>query len=89
MSGSKMRFHVEAVRLDGRGSVARCRQAEITLDTDLAGNPNAFNPAELLLAALSACIIKGRLAQPFFPVPLFNLRVATCPEAAVRIIPST
>ena len=27
--------------------------------TDMAGNPDAFNPAELLLAALSACMIKG------------------------------
>jgi uncharacterized OsmC-like protein len=59
MSETKMRFHVETVRLDAHGSQARCKQAEITLDTDLAGNPNAFNPAELLLAALSACIIKG------------------------------
>ena len=72
MSGSKMRFHVEAVRLDGRGSVARCKQAEITLDTDLAGNPNAFNPAELLLAALSACIIKG--IERITPVINFSLR---------------
>ncbi len=59
MSEAKMRFHVETVRLDAHGSRARCKQAEITLDTGLAGNPNAFNPAELLLAALSACIIKG------------------------------
>ena len=72
MSGSKMRFHVEAVRLDGHGSVARCRQAEITLDTDLAGNPNAFNPAELLLAALSACIIKG--IERITPIINFSLR---------------
>jgi uncharacterized OsmC-like protein len=59
MSESSMRFHVESVRIDGHGSIARCKQAEIALDTDPAGNPNAFNPAELLLAALSACIIKG------------------------------
>jgi uncharacterized OsmC-like protein len=26
--------------------------ASITLDTDMGGNPHAFNPAELLLAAL-------------------------------------
>src|SRR5690606_1495272 len=37
----------------------RCKNAEIALDTDLAGYTDAFNPAELLLAALSACIIKG------------------------------
>ncbi|ODU50397.1 MAG: osmotically inducible protein C [Thiobacillus sp. SCN 63-374] len=54
-----MRFHVESVRIDAHGSLSRCKQAEIPLDTDLAGNPKAFNPAELLLAAVSACIIKG------------------------------
>ena len=59
MSDPKMRFHVESVRIDAHGSLSRCKQAEIPLDTDLAGNPKAFNPAELLLAAVSACIIKG------------------------------
>ncbi len=47
----KMSFHVEARRVDAHGSLARCKNAEIALDTDLAGNPDAFNPAELLLAA--------------------------------------
>jgi hypothetical protein len=54
MSAPKLTFHVETVRLDAHGSLARCKRAEIPLDTDLAGNPNAFTPAELLLAALSA-----------------------------------
>jgi uncharacterized OsmC-like protein len=72
MSGSNMRFHVETVRLDGHGSVARCKQAEITLDTDLAGRTDAFNPAELLLAALSACIIKG--VERVTPLIKFSLR---------------
>lgn len=58
-SAPKMRFHVEARRVDAHGSLARCKSAEIALDTGLAGNPDAFNPAELLLAALSACMIKG------------------------------
>jgi uncharacterized OsmC-like protein len=35
------------------------KNADIALDTDLAGNPDHFNPTELLLAALSACMIKG------------------------------
>jgi uncharacterized OsmC-like protein len=30
------------------------------LDTDMAGRPDAFNPAEMLLASLAACILKGR-----------------------------
>jgi uncharacterized OsmC-like protein len=59
MSEPKITFHVESVRIDAHGSLSRCKDAEIALDTDLAGNPKAFNPAELLLAAVSACIIKG------------------------------
>jgi organic hydroperoxide reductase OsmC/OhrA len=31
----------------------------LTLDTALAGRRDSLNPAELLLAALSACMIKG------------------------------
>lgn len=54
-----MQFDVVATRLSAHASEARCKQADIALDTDLAGNPDAFNPAELLLAALSACMIKG------------------------------
>jgi uncharacterized OsmC-like protein len=72
MNEQKMTFHVESVRLDAHGSRARCKQAEIALDTDLAGNPNAFNPAELLLAALSACIIKG--IERITPMIDFSLR---------------
>jgi uncharacterized OsmC-like protein len=55
----KLSFHVTAQRTDAHGSVARCKQADLLLDTDLAGRVDAFNPAELLLAALSACMIKG------------------------------
>ena len=67
-----MRFHVESVRIDAHGSISRCKAAEIQLDTDLAGNPKAFNPAELLLAALSACIIKG--IERITPMLNFSLR---------------
>jgi uncharacterized OsmC-like protein len=67
-----MTFHVEARRLDSHGSVARCKNAEIALDTDLAGNPDSFNPAELLLAALSACMIKG--IERVAPLLHFSLR---------------
>ena len=55
----KMRFHVETKRMSAHSSQATCKQAKIDLDTDLAGNPDAFNPAELLLAALTACMVKG------------------------------
>lgn len=56
---TKMQFSVVAHRVDSHQSIAHCKQAAVTLDTDMAGNPEAFNPAELLLAALSACIIKS------------------------------
>lgn len=55
----KMEFHVRAKRLDATGSLAECKDASITLDRDLAGRKDAFNPAELLLAALGACMLKG------------------------------
>lgn len=56
---TKMTFSVSARRVDAHGSLAHCKDADITLDTDLAGRPDAFNPAELLMAALAACMIKG------------------------------
>ncbi|MDQ6971741.1 MAG: OsmC family protein [Mariprofundaceae bacterium] len=54
-----MEFNVIARRDNELGSTAICKQASITLDTALKGRADAFNPAELLLTALSACIIKG------------------------------
>jgi len=54
-----LEYRVEARRVDGQGSVARCKDAEVRLDTDVKGNRDAFNPAELLLASLAACMIKG------------------------------
>ena len=72
MNNPKMSFHIETLRVDAHGSLSRCKAAEIPLDTDLAGNPNAFNPAELLLAALSACIVKG--IERVTPMLKFSLR---------------
>jgi uncharacterized OsmC-like protein len=72
MSTNKMTFHVKARRLDSHGSLARCKNAEIALDTDLAGNPDSFNPAELLLTALSACMIKS--IERVTPLLHFSLR---------------
>jgi uncharacterized OsmC-like protein len=54
-----LEYNVVAKRQDAHGSLARCKDAEITLDTDVKGRPDAFNPAELFLAAIAACIIKG------------------------------
>ena len=52
-------YDVVAKRVDAHGSTASCKDAEIALDTDVNGRPDAFNPAELFLAAVAACMIKG------------------------------
>jgi uncharacterized OsmC-like protein len=52
-------YRVSARRIDQHGSVASAKQAEVVLDTDIAGRDDALNPVELLLAALAACMIKG------------------------------
>jgi uncharacterized OsmC-like protein len=44
--------------MDASGSLATCKDATLTLDTALAGRRDALNPAELLLAAISACMNK-------------------------------
>ncbi len=54
-----MDYRISAHRQDGHGSIAMAKTAELTMDTDPAGRPDAFNPVELLLAALAACMIKG------------------------------
>lgn len=54
-----LEYRVTAKRIDQSGSEATAKHASVTLDTSMAGRSDAFNPAELLLAALSACMIKG------------------------------
>lgn len=81
-SQSEMTFSVSARRLDSHGSQARCKDAAITLDTDLAGRPDAFNPAELLLAAVAACIIKG--IERVTPILKFELRGVEIHMSGVR-----
>ncbi|MEX2470620.1 MAG: OsmC family protein [Gemmatimonadota bacterium] len=54
-----MEFQVESRRVGPEGSVSTCKDATLELDTALEGRADAFNPAELLLAAVSACMIKG------------------------------
>lgn len=54
-----LEYDVVARRQDSHGSVARCKRAEVVLDTDVNGRSDAFNPAEMLLAAIAACMIKG------------------------------
>lgn len=52
-------YAVTALRLDGHGTRMACKDAALVADTDPAGRADAFNPVELLLAALAACIVKG------------------------------
>jgi len=54
-----LEYRVSARRLDSHGSEATTKDARLTLDTDVKGRVDAFNPAELFLAAIAACMIKG------------------------------
>ncbi len=67
-----LEYRVAARRIDPHGAVATAKSAEIVLDTDLAGRLDAFNPAELLLAAVAACMIKG--IERVTPMIHFDLR---------------
>ena len=54
-----LEYSVTARRRDAQGSAAMAHEAVLDLDTSLEGRTGAMNPAELLLAALGACMIKG------------------------------
>lgn len=79
---SKMEFHILARRVDAHGALAKCKEATLALDTDLAGRRDAFNPAELLLAALAACMLKG--IERVTPILKFELRGVEIRIHAVR-----
>lgn len=67
-----LEYEVAAGRIDPRGSRARCKNATILVDTGTAGREDAFNPAELFLAAIAACTIKG--IERVIPLLKFDLR---------------
>ncbi|MEQ9040363.1 MAG: OsmC family protein [Silicimonas sp.] len=67
-----LEYSVVANRIDAHGSIARTKDAEVVLDTDVKGRSDAFNPAELLLAAVAACMIKG--IERIAPVNHFSYR---------------
>ncbi|MGO4908920.1 OsmC family protein [Pseudorhodobacter sp. W20_MBD10_FR17] len=67
-----MDYRVAAHRVDSHGSLARAKEAEIVLDTDMAGRADAMNPVELLLSALAACMLKG--IERVTPMLQFQLR---------------
>jgi uncharacterized OsmC-like protein len=67
-----LEYRVGARRIVSHGSVASTKDAEIVLDTEVNDRPDAFNPAELLLAAIAACMIKG--IERVTPMIKFDLR---------------
>jgi uncharacterized OsmC-like protein len=67
-----LEYRIAAHRIDANGSLAQTKQAEIILDTALTGREDAFNPAELFLAAIAACMIKG--IERVTPIISFQLR---------------
>ena len=67
-----LEYRVQARRIDAHGSEAATKEARIVLDTDLAGRPDAFNPAELYLAAVAACMLKT--IERVTPILKFDLR---------------
>jgi uncharacterized OsmC-like protein len=67
-----LEYTVTAQRIDGHGSEARTKDTVLTLDTDVNGRPDAFNPAELFLASIAACMIKG--IERMIPLLKFQLR---------------
>lgn len=54
-----MTFELSARRIDANGSNVSSKETTFVIDTSMTGRPDALNPVELLLAALSACFIKG------------------------------
>ena len=65
-------YTVTAQRIDSHGSEARAKDAVLTLDTDVNGRRDAFNPAEMFLASIAACMIKG--IERMIPLLKFQLR---------------
>jgi uncharacterized OsmC-like protein len=67
-----LEYAVQARRIDAHGSEATTKDAKLILNTDVKGRPDAFNPAELFLAAIAACMIKG--IERVIPTLNFDLR---------------
>jgi len=72
-----LEYEVFSQRLSAKISVATAKCAEMTLDTGIEERQDAFNPAELMLAALSAGMLKG--IESVAPTLNFGFR-----DAAIR-----
>ena len=73
-----LKYEVFSQRLSAQRSVATAKCAEMTLDTGIEEHQDAFNPAELMLAALSAGMLKG--IERVAPTLNFGFR-----DAAIRV----
>lgn len=77
-----LEYSVSARRIDSHGSEARTKDALLVLDTDLAGRLDAFNPAELFLASIAACMLKG--IERVTPLLHFQLKGAQVRLLGIR-----
>jgi uncharacterized OsmC-like protein len=68
-------YAMSATRIDAHGTRMTCKGAELVADTDPAGRVDALNPAELLLASVAACMMKG--IERVTPMLNFSLRGVT------------
>ncbi len=75
-------YRVSARRIDSHGGLALAKDAEVVLDTDMAGRRDAMNPVELLLSALAACMLKG--IERLTPMLLFRFEGAEVHLEAIR-----
>lgn len=69
---TQLTYNFRARLINAQSSLATTKEENILLDADMTGYNNAFNPAELFLAALVACMIKG--IERAAPTLKFELR---------------
>jgi len=77
-----LNYRVNAERVDAHGSLATCKSASLVLDTDLGGRDDAFNPVELFLSSIAACMLKG--IERVVPMIKFELRGVEAHLTALR-----
>jgi uncharacterized OsmC-like protein len=77
-----LEYTVAARRVSESEGRATCKQAELVLDTALNSRPDAFNPAELFLASIAACMLKG--IERVTPMLRFELRAVSIRLHGVR-----
>jgi len=77
-----LEYSVTARRISADESRANCKEAELILDTALAGRQDSFNPAELFLASIAACMLKG--IERVAPMLQFSFRGVTVRLHGIR-----